>query len=66
MLEAERAAAESTLVLWRKSFDWWAQKTGDPPLVQIDEHTLAGFQVAMRTATWALGLKKARGSVRSQ
>jgi hypothetical protein len=53
VLIGERDAAESTVVLWRKSLDWWAVKTGDPPLNQIDEHTLAGFHVAMRTATYS-------------
>jgi integrase len=53
VLIGERDAADSTLVLWRKSLDWWALKTGDPPLNQIDEHTLAGFHVAMRTATYS-------------
>jgi integrase len=53
VLIGERDAAESTVVLWRKSLDWWAVKTGDPPLNQIDEHTLAGFSKAMRTATYS-------------
>lgn len=52
VLVGERDAATATILLWRKSLDWWLQKTGDPPLNQIDEHTLAGFHVAMRTATY--------------
>jgi hypothetical protein len=52
VLEGERDAATSTILLWRKSLDWWALKTGDPPLTQIDEHTLASFQIAMRSATY--------------
>lgn len=53
VLEGERDAAGSTLVLWDRSLAWWHEKTGDPPISQTDEFTLANFQKAMRTATYA-------------
>lgn len=52
VLEDERDAAESTIILWDRSVAWWEEKSGNPPINQTDERTLANFRKQMRSATY--------------
>lgn len=56
VLAAERDCQATTVGLYEDSIGWWIKITGDPPLSQIDEFTLALYQQGLRTATFRRGL----------
>jgi integrase len=55
VLSAERDCTENTHKLYANAIDWWVKLTGDPPLSQIDEFTLALFQEGLRKGTYRRG-----------
>jgi integrase len=56
VLSGERQAAAGTLTSYAESIAYWSEITGDPPLAQVDEFTLAQFQAGIAAATYRRGL----------
>lgn len=46
---------EDTIKLYRDSIRWWCEITSDPPLLQIDDYTIAEFAAGLRQATYRRG-----------
>lgn len=55
VLRGEKDADLKTVYEYKRSVEWWADITGDPPLDDIDAFTLAEFQAGLRAATWRRG-----------
>ncbi len=53
-LEGENDA-DSTIKEYVTSIGYWIDLTGDPPLLQIDEFTVAGFKKALHQVLWKRG-----------
>ncbi len=54
VLEGEGRDA-ATIRSYRESMAWWQRITGDPPLLAIDEFTIASFKKGLREATFTRG-----------
>lgn len=55
ILVQQKKAAETTIDAYRDAIGWWERLTGDPPLSQIDDHTIGLVEAALRVATYKRG-----------
>jgi integrase len=55
LLVVLRKASASNMGLFGKSVDWWVELTGDPPLCEISELTLAEFAGRLEQTTYRRG-----------
>lgn len=51
VLQAKGVQAK-TVLIYRDALSWWQTLVGDPPLSQVDEHTLGVFVARLRAATY--------------
>lgn len=56
VLKADRDCTDATVGLYEDALGYWERITGDPPISQIDEYTVALFQNGLRIATYRRGL----------
>ena len=50
-----RGESGGTETVYRDALAWWTKLTGDPPIRQIDEYTVATFAEGLRSAKYRRG-----------